>query len=526
VIERGAVQGELFHRAAVEELGNGAGADGLDSDLVGLVRKELIRPERGQLPDEEAYRFRHLLIRDVAYDGLPKEIRADLHLRFARWVSAHARIVELDEIVGYHLEQSALYRRELGRPDPDVERQAAARLTSAGESAAAREDLPAAETLLDRALALLPPGDSARDRPLYTLLSALMWSGKYERVEELVTELASSADPVMRMNGRVAHAEHKMNFDPSFGSEELRRVAEEAMEVYARLGDDEGLSHVWMVLAHASWLESQSALTLECVERAKEHALLAGTLNIRSFALAVGPLTHGPLRPEQVRTKLAELFGGTDSRFLTQGALMTESMLERFEGHFDQCIAHWEQADKILADLGLNLLRHVMRQIVGECAYAQENYEEAARVFREVYDGLGELGEVGFRSTVGIELGEALYSLGELDEPERLAIDAETMSTPDDLVNFALGRALRAKISADRGDVGAAQELIRQATEFAMRSDFPQLHARVFEADAQVHRAAGNVDESRSLIERAIEAHESHGDKVLAERDRRLLVEL
>ena len=85
--------------------------------LAALVRKELIRPDRPQLPGEDAFRFRHLLIRDAAYDALPKATRADLHERFASWLEEHGtELVELDEILGYHLEQACRYRAELGMP--------------------------------------------------------------------------------------------------------------------------------------------------------------------------------------------------------------------------------------------------------------------------------------------------------------------------------------------------------------------------------------------------------------------------
>jgi predicted ATPase len=78
----------------------------------------LIRAERPQFPGEDAFRFRHLLIRDAAYDALPKGVRADLHRRFAGWLEEQADPVELDEVAGYHLEQAARYRRELGQSDP------------------------------------------------------------------------------------------------------------------------------------------------------------------------------------------------------------------------------------------------------------------------------------------------------------------------------------------------------------------------------------------------------------------------
>ena len=49
------------------------------------MRKELVRPEPGTLGGR-TYRFRHLLIRDAAYDAIPKAARAELHERFGRWL--------------------------------------------------------------------------------------------------------------------------------------------------------------------------------------------------------------------------------------------------------------------------------------------------------------------------------------------------------------------------------------------------------------------------------------------------------
>ena len=87
--------------------------------LRALSRKELLRPDRSDFAGDEAFRFRHLLIRDAAYSAMPKEARADLHERFAAWlerVSAE-HVAEYEEILGYHLERAYTYRRELGPID-------------------------------------------------------------------------------------------------------------------------------------------------------------------------------------------------------------------------------------------------------------------------------------------------------------------------------------------------------------------------------------------------------------------------
>ena len=70
VLERGAVEGKVFHRGAVEALTPDEAQ--VPHRLMSLVRKELVRPDTPQLPHDDAFRFRHLLIRDAAYEALPK----------------------------------------------------------------------------------------------------------------------------------------------------------------------------------------------------------------------------------------------------------------------------------------------------------------------------------------------------------------------------------------------------------------------------------------------------------------------
>ena len=146
VLERGSVEGEVFHRGAVAALGRGEAR--LDDSLTALVRKDLVRPEQPQLVGEDGYRFRHLLIRDAAYEALPKATRAELHELFASWLERYgAELVELDEILGYHLEQAFRYRSELG-PVSDDDRRSAGRagelLARAGRRAHDRGDRAAA----------------------------------------------------------------------------------------------------------------------------------------------------------------------------------------------------------------------------------------------------------------------------------------------------------------------------------------------------------------------------------------------
>ena len=67
--------------------------------------KELVVPhEPSSFRDEQEFAFRHGLIRDGAYDSLPKSLRADKHLAIARWAADRAgdRAEEIAEVIATH----------------------------------------------------------------------------------------------------------------------------------------------------------------------------------------------------------------------------------------------------------------------------------------------------------------------------------------------------------------------------------------------------------------------------------------
>ncbi len=177
VLEAAAVIGKDFFVGAVRELVPEDARQRVPSDLMALVRKELIRAERTTLPGEDAFRFRHLLIRDSTYDAIAKAQRAALHERFADWLERVAgNAVEQEEIVGYHLEQAYAYRTQLAPADERsaaIGRRAAGGLATAGRRASGRGDFPAAANLLRRASTVGPPGDAERAATLYHLGVAL-----------------------------------------------------------------------------------------------------------------------------------------------------------------------------------------------------------------------------------------------------------------------------------------------------------------------------------------------------------------
>ena len=267
-IERAAVVGKEFGQRDVSELTPSAGRADVASQLMGLVRKELIRPDRRRDGGGDAYRFRHLLIRDAAYDSLPKLERAELHEQFADWLERTAgdRLAELDEITGYHLDQARSYRLDLG-PDDDRTRalalRAGRRLASAGRRTSERDELPTALRLLSRAEELLIEDPALRFETLFQLIpvaadqdlsTAMQAAYRAEGVAKGLGELA-----VRRARAWVAAV--RSFVDPEFQLSSVReetmataRALEEGDDVNALLDVYEVMNIIDLGLAH--WRDS------------------------------------------------------------------------------------------------------------------------------------------------------------------------------------------------------------------------------------------------------------------------------
>jgi tetratricopeptide (TPR) repeat protein len=179
----------------------------------------------------------------------------------------------------------------------------------------------------------------------------------------------------------------------------------------------------------------------------------------------------------------------------------------------------------MLAELGFEVHRLAWTQAFALVDLLAGDSERAAEKLRAAYDGLGRLGEHGFRSTVAVELGWALYENGQADEAERFALAGEEEGAAQDLINFAWGRALRARIAADRGDFDGAERLAREALEYALQIDLPFAQSDALLSLAHVLRGRGRDDEAQEAAEQALAVCEAKGDHPRAERVRTLLAE-
>ena len=525
VLERGAVEGKIFHRGGVEALA--PEEQDVPTKLMALVRKELVRPDRTQLPGDDAFRFRHLLIRDAAYDGLPKTARSELHERFAAWLEGHGSdLIELDEIVGYHLEQAHRYRTELGigGETDELGGRAAERLASAGERALARGDVGAAVVLLERARRLV--AEELRPPKLeFNAIRALSETGDLEGAfavaEATIDRARAAGDRGGEQRGRVLRgilvfSAHSATVD------ELLPVAEEALEVFTELGDDGGLSDAWMLAARAELSRLQYRAMAHAADRALEHAERSGdpVLVTEARIFPCPPRLYGPFPVGEALAFLAAS-GQRDAWTISMSG-----QLESMRGNFEVARRLVREGLDYANERGHRLIVGGLSMQEEEVELAAGNPEAALAAGLVGMARLEELGERGWLSTVAGIAAEALYRLGRDDEAWRLTETAEEAAAADDVITQMLILQVRAKILSRRGEHAEAERMAREAVAWCEPTDALAHKGDSYRDLAIVLGAAGKADDALAALVRAEALYGEKGHTVGVARVEEMRAEL
>jgi tetratricopeptide (TPR) repeat protein len=532
VLERGSVEGRVFHRGAVQALA--PEETQMETRLNGLVRKELVRPDKAQLPGEDAYRFRHLLIRDAAYEALPKATRAELHERFAAWLEEHgAGLVELDEIVGYHLEQAHRYQAELGGADADLGRRAADRLAAAGRRSYASGDDASTANLLGRAVALAEPAGREGVERLIQLAWSLLDRGDFAearaRNEQAVALARAVGDRALELRADCALAFLRTTTDLTLTAEEAVALGHEAVRELERLGDERALAAAWNLVAigenvRARWGDVQFAL-----ERVAEHAGRAGDSRLETDALRTLPPSFfwGPTPLSEGLARLEALLEGVrGKKALEASAIRPLSGFYAMQGRFEEARELLAQARAIHEELASPFdLRTLafwiapLELLAGDPASAEDELRSACEFFQAG-------GEQGLLSTLAAFLAEALYVQGRFDEARRWVDVSREAATSDDYDAQAWWRSVEAKLLAQHEEYDGAEAVAREAIDVINRSDELDNQAHVQLSLVEVFRLAGRYDDALQALDGAIERFERKGNVVMTRRSRALRDEL
>jgi class 3 adenylate cyclase/tetratricopeptide (TPR) repeat protein len=530
LIERASVMGTHFLWEAVHALSPDVERERVSEHLMTLVRKEFIRPvprssDGGSPSGGQGHRFgfRHILIRDAAYDAMPKQIRAGLHERFADWLEEH--YAEQEEIAGYHFERSFRYRTELHPVDDAVRelgRRAGERLGSAGRRAFARGDMAAAANLLDRAVSLLEPASDGRLGLLPLLGRAVRETGDLARADRILTATvaAAAAGGKRRIEGLALIEQSALReyTDRSSRTEEVERLAQSLITMFTELDDHRGLVRAWSLLGDVHWTRCHFAAMEKVLERGLVHANRAGDAGERNLILGrlsraalLGPTPVGPA----LERCAAILSHGRNDPQLEAFAGAMIGGLAALLGRFDEAREALARSRAILEEFGFRLGLATLPLYAGPLELLAGDPIAAERHLRAGIESLREMGELGRLSTEAAFLAQALYAQERYVEAEHFTTVCVEAATPDDAFSQIAWRGVRAKTLARRAGFPEAEALAREAVRLAGETDALNLHGDVLLDLAEV-LALGGLGGDHEAADQALVLYNRKGNLVSA----------
>ena len=512
VLERGSVEGEIFHRGGVQALA--PEETQVTTRLAALVRRQLVRPDRAQIAGDDGYRFRHLLIRDAAYDALPKAVRADLHARFADWLDQPGRdLVERDEIVGYHLERASRYQAELGQPDAALADRAAARLAAAGHRAVDRQEYRTGAALLTRAAELVRPyrTDVALELESAWTPSSFDVRAGAETAEAVTERVEAAGDHSGAMLGRAMSLYLRAVAGEPDATDEVIALCRAALPLEEERSDPRRLALLWELLSAAANFHMQNDDDIEASLQALRYQRIAGYS--RSDAELEHALMTGSRPASEAMRIMDELVARRPpgSQDLPRAALL--AMLGRFDEAWPLAEARSSHLREVTgnASAAAHFYLSMIATIEGDreraCRYAAEQIEVIAQAAIPA-------------ATVKSRLARELCYLARFDEVERLLEETRAVPPPGSGVRV-LAAAAEALLLAHRGEPEQAETLARTAVATAeTRTDNVWWQAWTNEDLATVLERAGRIDEAREALERSLAIWERKGCLPCAERVR------
>jgi DNA-binding SARP family transcriptional activator len=523
VLEHAAVQGRSFYAGAV---GDALGTSRMATDLVSLAQKQLIRAEHSDLPGEDVFRFAHVLIREAAYLGLPKQRRAELHEQVAEWLQA--RPGAEDETLGHHLGEAYRCRAELGvvgERERALARAAADRLSAAADAALLRGDAPAGARLLERAASLLEGDAAARGELLPTLGEALYEAGRMNDAARVLEEAIERAPELrLRVRAQVERELLRLETETTVGTEQAQSVLDDVMPLLESEGDDYGRCRVWMLHAQLAWHAGHVRSADEAWREAAESARRADStrdffdvIGWRAFAAALGPtpVDEAIRRCEEFRELVRA------SPIATASTLNPLAVLHAMKGEFEIAERFLEQGTDLLRELrgvgsGFFHLGAWLRLLAGKPALAEARLRADLETLSSMHAG-------GALATSTALLAQVVYAQGRMAEAGELCRMAHRRAATEDIMTQVIWRGVQAKVLAHDGRCNEAEALAREAVELAEATDL-LLHRGDAMLDlAEVLRTCERTSESVHAARAALGLYEIKGNLAAAARARPLL---
>src|SRR5688572_4712478 len=509
LLQRASLAGRLFSTDALTALADG---ERPDPDLLrDAVRRDLLIEADERAPGSgRVFRFKHVLIRDVAYSTLPKSERSRLHDRYGRWLGETLgdRRHEIADIIAFHAEQAFLLARELvAEGAPALGRRALDLLLEAAAAARDRMDTHAALGMYERAAAIVETV-AARPEELATiggyrvLLGSQLAAAKRspEHFDEAIAVARSAGPSAVLAELLLARANARRDRLLGGSATEI----DEALSVARRTGDARLVSEVMWVNAFDAYpgdLELMERRLVETLEFTRQNAsdwrigrilvwlgnCAAHRGDVSTNKRYVDEALASPRPPSRFFRGIAHQIRAW---FLTRGLGDHVSAVPEAR----QAVAFFREAGQVNFVAGALWCLGEALEGSGDHAGARDAFAEAADLF-ERRRQRGQIPEVKAR------LARALVRSGDIASARTHVEASRAVELESDLESRFINAIGLAEVSEAEGDVRAAEAYFQEAVSLLEPSGFYWYVAYAREQRAAFLIRRGRGREARELLE-------------------------
>jgi class 3 adenylate cyclase/tetratricopeptide (TPR) repeat protein len=387
------------------------------------------------------WRFRHGLVRDVAYESLPKRERRRLHLRIADALAEDEQTAaRYPRSIAYHLEQAARAALDLDPTDRSIAERAVQALAHAGDLAMAASEAGPAADLYERALALAGPERSwglSEAVVLANLGEARYWLGDFEGAVGPLTRALElgGEDPRIRAHAcrYLADIELSIRGDRERASELFDRALAAARE----LGDPWTLARTLLVAAWAPYWRGEMhharAMFEEALEVARGNPEGDPWAEARALVMlaTVESETGDELRSLDLATEALRVAEGSGDRFSIAVAHEAVGSALRRLWRPGEALVHLDAAVGAFRELGARWELASALTSRGLALRFAGRLEEALADLREAYRLCRELKERSLITWTAAALAKALAAAGETDAARRVLAEVSHVARPE-----------------------------------------------------------------------------------------------
>jgi DNA-binding SARP family transcriptional activator len=496
VIQRAAVAGREFTRSVVAALSD----QPIDVALSSLSRRNLIHPTAIAEPGDDGYRFHHVLLRDAAYATLTKAERASLHERVADWLDRDRD--GDDALTGYHLEQAALLRRELGDNADELAAHAGERLGRAGMHVRRTKDLATAIGLLQRAVALLPATESrALFRHEYS--AALRQN---DRPEEAADALARALSDAIEAGSRTIRARVECQraitrlLAGDFPLDRAEDMIAKQIPVLRAAADPGGLASAEIGLCAVHWFACRYDELAAAAARAKMLYRGSGLISSGVAAGYQAELLYFGATPVAAAIESCAALLDWSPNQATR-ALTTAVMggLQALAGNITDAQLLIAHARSLYEEIGFETaLLLAWTALFVEVEAMAGNRDAAKAAARATVERLRATGDFAHASARALQLADLLLDEDDTDEADHYVRMAEEKALEGHVFLQFRRRSARARILARMQKTPEAIALAREAVAIATPTDALLDRARAHFALAEALELAGQTKHARA----------------------------